>query len=209
MKGKRNTSGRREQLVSALGEAMKREGFVPGTQKAYVRALERFAGALNERGVGKATVKDARAYLAELKRSGATRTVYGNASAAVRFFFEKVRGVEWNPVSPLRRRMIEDMQLRHFTPKTQDSYVRSVLGLARYYRCSPDQITEQQIRRYFVHLTCERKLARATITIALCGIKFFYEVTLGRDWSVTGVPVPKREKKLPVVLTRKEVRRIL
>jgi site-specific recombinase XerD len=74
---------------------------------------------------------------------------------------------------------------------------------------SPDQLGEEQIRKYFVHLTCERKLARPTVTIALSGIKFFYEKTLKRDWSLTGVPTPKREKKVPVVLTREQVKAIL
>ena len=60
-----------------------------------------------------------------------------------------------------------------------------------------------------VHLTCERKLARPTVTIALSGIKFFYEKTLKRDWSLTGVPTPKREKKVPVVLAHEQVRAIL
>jgi len=192
-----------------LEVAMAIEGFVPGTRKAYTRALERFCGALKGKSPGEATVKEARGYLAELKRSGASNTVYSHASAALRFYFEKVRNLEWEPISPLRRRMIEDMNLRGFSPKTQSSYVRSVLGLARYYRRSPDKIVEEEIRRYFVHLTCERKLARPTITIALCGIKFFYVKTLKRDWSLTGVPVPKREKKLPVVLSHEEACKIL
>lgn len=212
MRGQRSTSGQEEQTVLArkeLRDGMRREGFVPGTQKVYGRAFERFATALKGKSAEDATVKDARAYLAELKRSGASRTVVGNASAILRFFFEKVRGVDWNPVSPLRQRMIEDMQLRQFSAKTQASYMRSVLGLSLYYGRSPNRISEEEIRRYFVHLTCERKLARPTITIALCGIKFFHETTLGRDWSLTGVPVPKREKKLPVVLTRNETQRIL
>jgi len=54
----------------------------------------------------------------------------GNAQCALRFFFEKVRRLEWEPISPLRRRMIEDMRLHGFSARTQDSYVRSVLGLA-------------------------------------------------------------------------------
>jgi site-specific recombinase XerD len=144
-----------------------------------------------------------------LKQSGVSATTYSHAAAALRFFFEEVRGLLWNPISPMRRRMIEDMQLRGFSPRTQDSYVRSVLGLACYYRRPPQHLLDEQIRRYFVHLTCERKLARKTITIALCGIKFFYQTTLKRDWSVTGVPVPKREKKLPVILSHKEAREIL
>jgi integrase/recombinase XerD len=189
--------------------AMAIEGFVPGTRKAYSRAMDCFWGKLKGRSPEDVVVKDARGYLAELKRSGASRNVLSHSSAALRFYFEKVRHLEWEPVSPLRRRMIEDMQLRGFAPKTQRSYVRSVLGLACYYKRSPDQIIEEEIRRYFVHLTCERKLARPTITIALCGIKFFYEKTLKRDWSLTGVPVPKREKKLPVVLSHKEACKIL
>jgi len=189
--------------------AMAIEGFVPGTRKAYGRALERFCGALKGKSPEQATVKEARGYLAKLKRSGASRSMLSHASAALRFYFEKVRHLEWEPVSPLRRRMVEDMELRGLSPRTQDAYVRSVLGLACYYHRSPDQIVEEEIRRYFVHLTCERKLARKTITIALCGIKFFYETTLKRDWSLTGVPVPKREKKLPVILSHKEACKIL
>ncbi len=185
------------------------EGFTPGTRKAYGRAFERFAGALKGRSPGEATVKEARGHLSELKRSGAPRGVMSNASAALRFYFEKVRHLQWAPVSPLRQRMIEDMELRGFSPKTQSSYARAVSGLACYHRRSPDQIPEEEIRRYFVHLTCERKLARKTITVALCGIKFFYETTLKRDWSLTGVPVPKREKKLPVILSHKEACEIL
>jgi site-specific recombinase XerD len=105
--------------------------------------------------------------------------------------------------------MIEDMQLAGFSRKTQASYARAVEGLARHFSRSPDQLSEEQIRQYFVHLTCKRKLARPTVTIALCGIKFFYEKTLKRDWSLTGVPTPKREKKVPVVLTHEQVKAIL
>jgi len=127
----------------------------------------------------------------------------------LKFFFEEVRELKWNPISPLRERMIHDMRLHGFSERTQDSYVRSVEGLTRYYMRSPDTLSEEQLRKYFVHLTCERKLARPTVTIALSGIKFFYEKTLRRDWSLTGVPTPKREKKVPVVLTHEQVRAIL
>jgi site-specific recombinase XerD len=105
--------------------------------------------------------------------------------------------------------MLEDMDLRGFSVRTQTSYVRSVASLARYYKRSPETLSNEEIRQYFVHLKCERKLARPTVTIALCGIKFFIESTMKRDFSLTGVPVPKRQKRLPVVLAVKEVRRIL
>jgi len=63
--------------------------------------------------------------------------------------------------------MVEDMELRGFSCRTQDSYVRSMTGLAKYYDRSPDLITPEELRRYFVYLTCERELARPTVTIAL------------------------------------------
>jgi integrase/recombinase XerD len=188
---------------------MAKVGFVAGTQKGYLRAFDKFAERLDRKTPAAATLKEARRHLTELKQAGVSATLYSHAAAALRFFFEAVRGMEWKPVSALQKRMIEDMQLRGFSSRTQDSYVRSVLGLAVYYNRSPDLLNEEDLRKYFVHLTCERKLARPTVTIALCGIKFFYVKTLRRDWSLTGVPVPKREKFLPVILSRKEVYAIL
>ena len=192
-----------------LQERMAEVGFVAGTQAAYLREFDRFERELDRKTAAKAAIRDARRYLSRLKQKGASKTAYGNASAVLKFFFEDVRGLTWNPISPLRERMIEDMHLHRFSDRTQSSYVRSVEGLAKYYNRAPDQLTEEDIRQYFVYLTCERKLARPTVTIALCGIKFFYEKTLKRDWSLTGVPTPKREKKLPVVLTHEQVRAIL
>jgi integrase/recombinase XerD len=197
------------QQMRDMQQRLAEVGFVSGTQAAYLRAFERFEGKLDRKTAETATVGDARRYLSGLKQSGASQTVYSHAAAALRFFFEEVRGLAWKPVSPLRQRMIEDMHLHRFSPKTQASYVRSVEGLTRYHGRAPDLLSEEDIRKYFVHLTCERKLARPTVTIALCGIKFFYEKTLKRDWSLTGVPTPKREKKVPVVLTRKQVTAIL
>ena len=112
-------------------------------------------------------------------------------------------------MTKLRQRMIEDMRLRGLSARTQEVYVRSVRQLAEHYRRSPDLITEEELRAYFLHLVEVKKLARPSITIALCGIKFFYEHTTKRDWNVFGVVRPPRERKLPVVLSRDEVRRIL
>ncbi len=188
---------------------MAKVGYVVGTQAAYLRAFDAFAKRLDRKTPASATLTEARRHLTELKQSGASTTAYSHAAAALRFFFEAVRGMEWKPTSALQKRMIEDMALRGFASRTQDSYVRSVSGLAGYYNRSPDLLSEEEIRKYFVYLTCERKLARPTVTIALCGIKFFYVTTLKRDWSLTGVPVPKREKFLPVILSQKEVHTIL
>jgi site-specific recombinase XerD len=192
-----------------LQERMAEVGYVPGTRLAYLREFDRFEKKLDRKTAAMATIRDARRYLTRMKQRGVPKGRYSCASAVLKFFFEDVRGLTWNPVSPLRERMIEDMHLHRFAERTQASYIRSVEGLARYHMRSPDLLTEEDIRKYFVHLTCERKLARPTVTIALCGIKFFYEKTLKRDWSLTGVPTPKREKKLPVVLTHEQVKAIL
>ena len=189
--------------------AMAKAKYVESTQTVYLRAFDKFAKRLDRKTPADATRVEARRHLTELKQSGISKSVYANSSATLRFFFEKVRGIEWKPMSPLQKRMVEDMCLQRFSPTTQDSYVRAVKLLTRHYGKSPDLLTEEEIRAYFVHLTCERKLARPTITIALSGIKFFYEKTLKRDWSLTGVPMPKREKFLPVILSRKEVHAIV
>lgn len=112
-------------------------------------------------------------------------------------------------MTPLRRRMLEDMQLRGLSARTQGCYVTAVRQLADHYRRSPDQLTEEDLRQYFLHLANEKKVARATATIALCGIRFFFTHTLQRDWTTLRFVRPPREHKLPAVLSRDEVRRVL
>jgi len=112
-------------------------------------------------------------------------------------------------MTPLRQRMIGDLQLRGYSDRTIEAYVRSVAQLAQFYHAAPDQLTEEQLRDYLLQLTTVQQVARGTHTIALCGIKFFYKETLGREWTVLDVARPKGEKKLPVVLSREEVWRIL
>src|SRR6185436_7686977 len=94
-------------------------------------------------------------------------------------------------------------------PKTQSCYVGAVRGLAKYFGQSPDRITEEQLRQYFLQLTLEKKVARTTATIALCAIKFFYQNTLQRNWTCFQLLRPPNSKKLPVVLSRQEVQQIL
>lgn len=112
-------------------------------------------------------------------------------------------------VTPLRQRMVDDMRLRGLSAKTQEAYVGAVRQLATHYHRSPERISEEELRAYFLHLKDVRKLARSTITIAICAIKFLYERSLGRKWPVFDIVRPARERKLPVVLGRDEVRRIL
>ena len=109
----------------------------------------------------------------------------------------------------LRRRMIEEMQLRNFSERTQDSYARAVGQLAGWCWKSPGEVGDEELRGYFLYLKNQKRLARATTTIALCAIKFFFEATLKRDWTAMNIPRPRAEHKLPVVLSRAEVWRIL
>ena len=112
-------------------------------------------------------------------------------------------------MTELRRRMTEDLKLHGFTESTQQAYIQAVKGLALFYGRSPDKIEDEEIRQYFLHLIQERKVAGNTVKTYLYGIKFFYEKTLGRQWPVFELIRVKKEKKLPVVLSREEVQRIL
>ena len=103
-------------------------------------------------------------------------------------------------MTQLRLRMLDDMRLHGLSEATQAVYVCKVAGLSKHYRASPDTLSDEDIRRYFLHLINDRKLKPPTITSALCAIKFFYEKTLGRQWPVFQLIRPSRRKKLPVVL---------
>jgi len=112
-------------------------------------------------------------------------------------------------MSALRQKMIEDMQLRGFAERTQEAYLNAVRQLAKHYHKPPDQIEEEELRQYFLFLKNEKHAARNTCTIALCGIKFFFQHTLGREWKTFELLRPPKEKKLPVVLSVEEVKRVL
>jgi site-specific recombinase XerD len=113
--------------------------------------------------------------------------------------------------------MIEDMQLRGLSARTQESYVRVVRQLAEYYHKPPDQVSEAELRHYFLYLKNEKQVSRSSCTQALCGLKFFYQQSLGRQWAIpygTRSAVldfirPPQEQKLPVVLSQAEVGMIL
>ena len=109
----------------------------------------------------------------------------------------------------LRQRMIEDLQLRDLSKKTQEAYVRAVRQLAEHYGKSPDQITEEELRQYFLYLKNVKQASRSACTVALCGIKFFFQHTIRREWTTLDLVRPAREKRLPVVLSVDEVRQVL
>ena len=108
-------------------------------------------------------------------------------------------------MTPLRQRMFEDMQMRNLSRETQRVYVRAVMQLARHYQKSPDQLGREEIRSYLVHLVQQRRVAPSTYNLIRCALKFFYQVTLGQEWTLDRVVCQKTEKHLPVVLSRAEV----
>ena len=112
-------------------------------------------------------------------------------------------------MTELRKRMIESLQLRGMSERTQEAYVRAVRQLADHYHKSPDLVTEEELRQYFLYIKNVKKYSRPTTTIALCGIKFFFERTLGKQWTTFELIRPAKEKKLPTILSVEEVRKIL
>jgi len=109
-------------------------------------------------------------------------------------------------MTPLRHRMVEDMEVRNFSPHTQRAYVDQVARFARYFRLSPDQLGPEAIRAYLVYLTNERHLAPSSITIAVAALRFLYTVTLRTRWTVqTVIPAPREPQRVPVVLSPAEV----
>jgi integrase/recombinase XerD len=108
-------------------------------------------------------------------------------------------------MTPLRQRMLEDMQLRGLSPRTQESYLREVRQLALHFGKSPDLLTEEDLRQYFLYLRNVKHASRSSSTVALCAIKFFFERTLQRPWPLLELVRSPQQHKLPVVLSPDEV----
>jgi len=109
----------------------------------------------------------------------------------------------------LRRRMIQDMRLHDLAEATQRTYVDAVRNLARHYDRSPDKLTEDEIRQFFVHLSQTQGRAKSTIRVHLFAIKFLFRHTLRRPLPVLDLIRLRRDGKLPVVLSREEARQLL
>lgn len=112
-------------------------------------------------------------------------------------------------MTALRQRMVADMQLRGLADKTQAAYLRAVSQLAAYSGKAPDEVDEGELRQYLLYLRNEQGAARSSCLVAIHGLKFFYRYTLQRPWPKTAFIRLPREKKLPVVLSRGEVGRVL
>jgi site-specific recombinase XerD len=112
-------------------------------------------------------------------------------------------------MTELRQQMIREMRVRNYSPKTIKLYVAQVAGFAKYFGRSPDQLGPEHIRGYQVYLVEEKQASWSHFNVAVCALRFFYKITLGKDWVIQHLPYAKRPKKLPVVLSREEMERFL
>ena len=108
-------------------------------------------------------------------------------------------------MTELRRRMIEELQLRNYAPNTITVYIRCVAQFAQHFRLSPDRLGLEHIRQYQLFLVQQKKVSWALFNQTVCALRFLYRHILHRDWMIEYIPYPRREDKLPVVLSPAEV----
>lgn len=111
-------------------------------------------------------------------------------------------------MTDLRWRMDQDMVVRRMADQTREAYLAAVTGLTRFCRRPPDQITDQDVQTYLLHLMQERQSSSSTCHIAVCVFRFLYHVTLKRDRTSFWIPTTKRPLRLPEVLSREEMHRL-
>src|SRR5215468_3725485 len=112
------------------------------------------------------------------------------------------------PMTPLRQRMLEDMQIRNYSPHTIDGYLRYAAQFAKHFHTSPDHLGPEEIRTYQLHLL-QQHVSKSIFIQTVCALRFLYETTLGRPWMVDYIPYPKKPKTLPVILSRDEGKALL
>jgi site-specific recombinase XerD len=105
--------------------------------------------------------------------------------------------------------MVEDMRLRDYRPKTQQAYEGAVKQFLEHVGRSPEELGDEDVRAYFLHLHEVRKLSPSYINIAIHGLRFFFIHTLRRDWAIFDLLRVARPKRLPCVLSTQEVRQVL
>jgi integrase/recombinase XerD len=108
-------------------------------------------------------------------------------------------------MTPLRKRMLEDMQLRNLSPETQRSYVHYISGLARFYQTSPEHLGLEEIREYQLYLIDVRRYSPESVNSFVAAAKFLYNVTLETPWPEGVLPRARVPQKLPVVLSTVEI----
>lgn len=108
-------------------------------------------------------------------------------------------------MSKLRTRMIEDLRIRNYSPRTIETYVGCVEKFSRHFRKAPDRLGVEQIRSYQLYLIEKKRASWSFFNQSVCALRFFYEVTLGKKVTVEHIPHPRRERRLPEVLSQREL----
>jgi len=112
-------------------------------------------------------------------------------------------------MTPLRKRMLEELQLRNLSPKTAHSYIRSIERFARYFNQSPARLGAEHVREYLVHLIQDKKVVANTLLVNRAALKFLYVTILKQKWFDEEIACPKRRPTLPGILSAEEITRIL
>jgi integrase/recombinase XerD len=112
------------------------------------------------------------------------------------------------PMTPLRRRMLDDMKLRNMAAGTRTIYVRAVANFSAYHGRSPDRLTLEDVRDYQLHLVA-RGLKASSICPIMSALRFFYGTTLGDRAAAAEIPLPRKADPLPAILSQDEVKRLL
>lgn len=111
-------------------------------------------------------------------------------------------------MTALRGRMIDDMRIRNFSPRTITSYVYKVMEFAKHFDRCPSKLGPEEVRTYLLY-RINKGLARSSVVQSVCALRFLYQTTLDRQWRKQDLPFPKKERRLPVVLSLSEVRAFL
>jgi integrase/recombinase XerD len=112
-------------------------------------------------------------------------------------------------MTALRQRMLEDLQIRHYSPITIRVYLHSVSEFAKHFRKPPDQLGPEHIRQYQLFLIKEKHASQSTCVQLVCALRFLYTHTLHRKIQIERIPFPRRERRLPLVLSREEVKALI
>lgn len=112
-------------------------------------------------------------------------------------------------MTPLRQRMLEDLQIRNYSPVTTRLYLHAVSEFAKHFHKPPDELGPEQIRQYQLFLIKHKHASQSACIQVVCALRFFYTHTLQRKVEIERIPLPRRERKLPLILSREEVKALL
>ena len=112
-------------------------------------------------------------------------------------------------MTQLRKMMLEELERRNYAQSTTRAYLRTIEDLARYFKRPPDQLAPEHIREYQAYLFRERKLSPNTVNQRTGALRFFFIVVLKKPWSIAETPYPRRNFRLPKILSQEQVAKLI